>query len=479
MTDPRAHAHPPAPSTGDGSPDPRRWKALGVCLTAGFMTLLDVSIVNVALPSIADQLDASDAALQWVVSGYALTFGLVLVAAGRLGDARGRRTLFVVGVVLFTLASLAAGLAPTAEWLVAARLVQGVGGGIVNPQVSGVIQQMFTGAERGRAFGRLGATIGISTAIGPVLGGVILAVVGPEEGWRWVFLVNLPVGALAVLLSLRYLPGRADPEPVKDLDAVGALLLGGGVVGVLWPLVSESWGPVDAAVLVLGLLLLGAFVGWERRVVARGGTPMVRGSLFRVPGYASGALLGLVYFSGFTGIFFVLTLYLQGEVGYSPLVAGLVITPFALGSAVTSAVGGRLVSGRGRAVVVTGLAVVIVGLVLTDVLVRVTDAGPGTGWVLALPLLLAGLGSGLVISPNQTLALEHVPVGQAGAAGGVLQTGQRLGSAVGIAAVGALYFAGAAGGDGTGGVTHGLLATVALLVVALGVGVVDLVHRRG
>ncbi|WP_246036695.1 MFS transporter [Cellulomonas telluris] len=475
MTSPARTA---AGSSAAGEPEPNRWKALSVCLTAGFMTLLDVSIVNVALPSIAQELDASASALQWIVSGYALTFGLVLVSAGRLGDARGRRTLFIAGVLVFTLASLAAGLAQSAAWLVVARLVQGVGGGIINPQVSGLIQQLFQGAERGRAFGRLGATIGVSTAIGPVLGGGILAVVGPEHGWRWVFLVNLPVGVLAILLSLRYLAPRRDKEPARDLDAVGAVLLGAGVVGVLWPLVSEQWEPVDAALLVAGLVLLAVFVLWERRVDARGGTPMVRLSLFRVPGYAPGALLALAYFSGFTGIFFVLTLYLQDQLGYTPLQAGLAITPFALGSAVTAAIGGRVVSTRGRTVVVTGLVLVIAGLVLTDVLLDAAGGRSVTGWWTAAPLLLAGLGSGLVIAPNQTLALEHVPVDQAGAAGGVLQTGQRLGSAVGIAVVGALYFAGTASGDGTAGVTHGLAATIALLAVALVIGVVDLVRRR-
>lgn len=474
MTD----ARPRSAATPTTDPDPHRWKALSVCLAAGFMTLLDVSIVNVALPSIAEELDASSSALQWIVSGYALTFGLVLVSAGRLGDARGRRALFILGVVVFTVASLAAGLAQSAGWLVAARLVQGVGGGIINPQVSGLIQQLFQGAERGRAFGRLGTTIGVSTAIGPVLGGGILAVVGPEDGWRWVFLVNLPIGVLAVLLSLRYLSPRRDKEPARDLDPVGALLLGAGVVGLLWPLVSEQWEPVDLALLVAGAALLGVFAWWERRLDARGATPMVRLSLFRVPGYASSALLGLAFFSGFTSIFFVLTLYLQNQLGYTPLQAGLAITPFALGSVVTSSIGGRAVSTRGRQVVVVGLVLVVVGVVATDVLLALAGGSPATGWWIAAPLLVAGLGSGLVISPNQTLALEHVPVQQAGAAGGVLQTGQRLGSAVGIALAGALYFAGAASGDTAAGVTHGLRATVALLVVALALGVVDLVRRR-
>ncbi|MCM4082562.1 MFS transporter [Actinoplanes sp. TRM88002] len=184
-----------------------RWKALTVALVAGFMTLLDVSIVNVALPSIRDELDLSSAELQWVLSGYALTFGLLLVPAGRFGDARGRRNVFIAGLILFTLASAAAGLAPSALWLVVARLVQGAAAGIVNPQVSGLIQQMFEPRERGRPFGLLGATIGVSTAVGPLLGGVLIAAIGPTDGWRWIFFLNIPIGIVAVWL----LPGGSPP----------------------------------------------------------------------------------------------------------------------------------------------------------------------------------------------------------------------------------------------------------------------------
>ncbi|MDO8106457.1 MFS transporter [Isoptericola sp. b441] len=472
--DPRAGARDPSPEPGQ---DPRRWKALSVALTAGFMTLLDVSIVNVALPSIRSALDASAAQLQWVVSGYALTFGLVLVASGRLGDARGRRAMFGVGIGVFTVASVVAGLAPAAGWLVAARLVQGVGGGILNPQISGLVQQLFRGAERGRAFGRLGTTIGISTAVGPVLGGVILSVAGTQEGWRWVFLVNLPVGLLTFLLARHFIDPVEEPEPARDLDPVGAVLLGAGVVGLLWPLVSDSWQGVDAVLLTAGVLAIAGFWWWERRMARRGRAPMVRLSLFSQPGYAAGALLGLVYFSGFTGIFFVLTLFFQNGLGYTPLQAGLGLTPFAVGSAATATIGGRLVGRHGRRVVVGGLILVSAGLVLTELAIRARH-GTSTGWWLAAPLLLAGLGSGFVISPNVTLTLENVPVGQAGTAGGVLQTGQRLGTAAGIALVGALYFRGlAATGDAALAASHGLRAALASSAVALVIGIVDLARR--
>ncbi len=184
----------------------RRWPALAVCLVASFMTLLDISIVNVALPSIRTGIDASQSGLQWVLSGYALTFGLVLVPAGRIGDVRSRRAVFLTGLALFTATSALAGAAQNEGWLVGARLLQGVAGGILVPQVSGFIQQMFRGAERGRAFGLLGATIGVSTAVGPLLGGLLIQVFGTHEGWRWVFYVNLPIGLAALPLAYRLLP---------------------------------------------------------------------------------------------------------------------------------------------------------------------------------------------------------------------------------------------------------------------------------
>src|SRR5690625_801396 len=286
------------------------------------MSLLNVSIVNVALPSIRIGLDASEAELQWIVSGYALSFGLVLVAAGRLGDARGRRTMFVLGVVLFAGSSILAGFAPNASVLVVARLIQGVGSGFINPQISGLIQELFRGAERGRAFGSLGAVIGISTAIGPVLGGVIIALVGPEAGWRWIFLVNIPVGVLAIVMSYRYLPRPHQDRNAHDLDPVGVVVLGASVLAILWPLVNGgTFAAVELLWLVAGVVLLWIFVRWERIYQARGRAPMVDLSLFRLRSYTAGTILAFTYFSGFTGIFFILTLVFPIQVDYSALIA--------------------------------------------------------------------------------------------------------------------------------------------------------------
>ncbi|GAA4201646.1 MFS transporter [Streptosporangium oxazolinicum] len=461
--------------------DPRRWKALTVCLVAGFMTLLDVSIVNVALPSIRTGLDAPQSALQWVVSGYALTFGLVLVPAGRFGDMHGRRDAFVFGVVLFTVASAAAGLAQNPALLVIARLVQGVAGGVINPQVSGLIQQLFRGAERGRAFGMLGTVIGVSTAIGPLLGGMLINLGGDTDGWRLVFYVNVPIGILAVVLAYRYIrPPVGERRPRENMDPVGVLLLATGVVLVLLPLVEgQEWSAAAKwPALLAGLAVLAAFTAWERRY-GRHHQPVVDLSLFRRRSYALGALLGALYFAGFTAIFFILTLYLQNGLGYSALEAGLATTPFAAGSAVTALFGGRIVTRLGRPLVVAGLVTVAVSLAVTALAVELV---PGThvAWATALPLLLAGLGSGLVISPNQTLTLSEVPIPRAGAAGGVLQTGQRIGAAVGIAAIGSVFFSEVASshGDYATAFRHSLLVTIAFVLVALAVAVIDVITSR-
>ncbi|MFF5219308.1 MFS transporter [Micromonospora sp. NPDC000442] len=461
----------------------RRWQALGVGLVAAFMTLLDISIVNVALPSLERALRADPSDLQWVLSGYALSFGLVLVPAGRFGDVRGRRNAFVFGIALFTLTSALAGLAQSPGWLIAARLLQGAAAGVVNPQVIGLIQQLFAGPERGRPFGWLGATIGISTAIGPLLGGLLIAAGGPEHGWRWVFFVNVPVGIVAVLLGWRLLPGRITPRGAqRRFDPVGVLLLGIGVTLVLLPLVQrEQWHGATKWLLVpAGLVTLAGFIGWERRY-ARHGPPLFDVRLFRHRSYALGSTIALLYFGGFTAIFFIFTLYLQNGRGYSALVAGAAITPFALGSAVASAVGGRLVNRYGRPLVAIGLVGVVTGLGLAALAIELAPRAP-VPWVTALPLLVAGIGSGLVIAPNQTLTLTEVPVPQAGSGAAMLQTGQRIGSAAGIAVVGAVFFSALADGADawSRAFERSLLTSAAIIALALVAAAVDIIsnHRR-
>jgi MFS family permease len=246
--------------------DPRRWRALTVSLVGAFMVLLDVSIVNVALPSIEREFGVSTGTVQWVVSGYALTFGLALVPAGRLGDTIGRRRMFLIALSAFVLTSALTGAAQTTGWLLAARLLQGVAGGMLIPQNVGLIQDLFRGPERARAFGVLGSVVGLSTATGPVVGGLILAFAGPSDGWRWVFYVNVPIGLVALVLAARLVPASS-PAGARDthLDLVGSLLLGAGVLGLLLPVVATESGGASSLwwLVVPAALLLTAF-GWWR-----------------------------------------------------------------------------------------------------------------------------------------------------------------------------------------------------------------------
>lgn len=458
--------------------DPRRWKALAVCLMGGFLTFLDVSIVNVALPSIQQGLRTSDAGLSWVLSGYVLAFGLTLVPAGRLGDTYGRRTLFLVGLAMFTAASAACGFAQSEGWLIAARLFQGVAGGVLVPQISGLVQQMFRGKERGKAFGMLGSVVGVSTAIGPVLGGVLIQALGTDAGWRWVFFVNLPVGVLTCLIALRLLPA-GQRHGGRGLDLTGVALLGVGVLALLLPLVeAQEWkGAAKWLLLPVSALFLALFLGWERRYQRSGRAPLVDLGIFRQRSFSLGCLLGMVYFAGFTSIFFIFTLYLQSGMGYSALQAGLAVTPFAIGTAASSALAGRNVHRFGRTMITIGLVVVALGLFGAWVAVHLAS-GPHVGWAMALPLLIAGAGSGTVISPNSTLALQDIAVSQAGTAGGMQQTGQRIGSAAGIAGVSAVFFSGLASGGWTQGFEAGLFTSVAIIAVALIIALIDLFGRR-
>ena len=424
-------------------PDPRRWRILGVTLVVGFMSLLDVTIVNVALPSMRTGLDTSPGTVQWVVSGYALAFGLTLVSGGRLGDAFGRRRLMLVGLTGFIVSSAAVGLAPTAVLVVAARLVQGAAAGLLTPQSSGLIQQLFQGAERGRAFGLFGLTVSVSSGIGPILGGAIIAVAGEELGWRLVFLVNVPIGLVA-LVAIALLVPSPTPEQRADkdarLDVRGALLLGAGVLCLLYPLVSlESGARLPLLMLVAAGPLLWAFVRWELTLRERGGAPLLDVALLRtLPGYAGGLAVGTLYFTGFTGIFLVLSVHLQEAQGLTALQTGFLLTPFAVGAAVTAPVAGRLVSRIHRRLTVVSLVVMMSGILAVALLApgRSTTA---LVWVLVVGLLVAGLGGGGVISPNFTITLAEVPPVMGGAAGAALQTGQRIGSALGAALLITVY----------------------------------------
>jgi EmrB/QacA subfamily drug resistance transporter len=470
-------------AVADPELDPRRWLALLTCCSALFMTLLDVSVTNVALPSISRATEATPAQLQWVVSGYTLAFGLVPVLAGRLGDDHGRRLMFQVGVGGFMATSLLAGLAPTAGILIAARVLQGLAGGLINPQVSGLVQQLFPGEERGRAFGVLGTTVGIGAALGPVLGGALIALGGAHVGWRLVFFINVPIGLAVIVVSRRLLPD--DPATGRHrLDVAGAALLGGATFCVLFAAVEYdalhdrrlAWLAVPAA------FLLAAFARRESRLTRLRRDPLVDLHLFRVPSYTSGVLLAITFFPAMAGLTLVLALYYQQGLGYSALASGLGVMAYAVGSGIAAPLAGRVVTRIGRPLVLAATATFGAGA--TALAVLATHAhGAGAALVLAPALFVMGAGSGAIITPNQALTLMEVDPVTGSTAGGVLQTAQRIGLAIGQAVIGAVFFANI-GGPGTAarryadGLRAAVLAALAFVALAAVVGGIDLVLNR-
>ncbi|MEV7648646.1 MFS transporter [Arthrobacter sp. NPDC089319] len=464
-------------------PDPGRWRILTVLLVSIFMSLVSVSIVNVVLPSIQIGLGASDSDLQWVLSGYALTFGVVLVAAGRAGDILGRGPLFIAGVALFTLSSVAAGLAPDPLSLNITRFLQGLGSGLLNPQAVGMIQQYFRGAERGRAYGALGSVIGISVAIGPLLGGMIIELVGVQEGWRWTFLVNVPVGILAIVLALMWFkPQRAGARSEtatadRGLDPLGAVLLGLAVLALLLPFVERGTGPWIWLLLPGGAALLALWAWWEHAYRSRGRSPMVDLRIFRTHSFSNGSVIAGLYFMGVTSVWVLVALYIQQGLGGTALEAGLIGLPAALLGAYASHWSGRRVLEHGRQSIVVGILCALLGLGLTIAVIQLEAAGMLSIWWMLLTLSFIGMAQGLIITPNQTLTLAEVPLEYSGSAGGVLQTSQRIGTAVGIAVITAVAFSVQAQAGWTAAITAGLCVTAVSVVATLVIAVSD--ARRG
>jgi MFS family permease len=362
--------------------------------------------------------------------------------------------MLLIGIAGFVLTSLLSGLAPTPDVLIAARVLQGLCGGLVNPQVSGLVQQLFPREERGRAFGRIGLAVGSAQAAGPVLGGLIISAGGTHLGWRLTFLINVPVGVLAFVLVRRLLPREHAVARPRRLDLPGAGLLALGLAGILFPVVEyDADRQIGRLVIILpALAVLAGFVGWERGPARRRGYPLIDIGLFRVRSYVDGLGLALLYFAGFTGTTLVLSLFLQNGLGFSPLQAGLTATCFAAGFAVGAPTAGRFVGRQGRKVLVVALTVSALGIGVALLTVRAAAghlANDEVAFVLAPALFVAGLGGGGVVTPNQALTLHEVDVAGGSTAGGTLQTAQRVGSAIGAAMLSAVFY-GQLGGELTG-----------------------------
>ena len=470
-------------------------RLLPTLLVPAFITLLAVSSVNVILPAVSHSLSAGTAGLQLVVSGYALVFGVALVPAGRAGDVMGRGRLFVIGMLLFGAGSLASGLAPDVVTLNLARVVMGIGSGLLNPQVTGMIQQYYSGEARGRAFGFFGAVIGVSVAVGPVLSGGFIGWLGDDWGWRASFLINVPLALAGVWAARRYLPASAwqqgsSTEQTDDGDAVGAAgaphrggvdldpvgmgLLAVGTLLIMIPFMEASAGTWIWGLEVAGIGVIGAWVAWEKRYRAKGGAPMVDLSLLAIPSFAYGSLAIAVYFLGYTSVWIIVAQYVQAGLGSTALASGLIGVPSALAGSITAAVAGRRVIRVGRVMVLGGMVLGMAGLLGSIGIMHMHARAGWSPWWLTLTLLVLGVGQGLVVSPNQTLSLADVPLEYAGAAGGILQTGERIGTSIGIAAITGLTFRVSHSSGWDAAAQVGLLAVVAAIAVSAAVAVVDL-----
>ncbi|WP_186628276.1 MFS transporter [Rhodococcus sp. BP22] len=426
---------------------PRRaWQALVVLLLGMFMALLDTTIVNVALPTISTSLNASEATLSWIISGYALAFGLALIPAGKIGDRIGHKWVFFTGLALFTVASFACGLAQNDLQLVIARIVQGLAGGIFVPAVTAFIQLLFPGQVRGKAFAIMGAVIGVSTALGPIAGGLIIEAFGDENGWRGVFWVNLPIGIIGLVAAALLLPGRPENRTVAaktGIDWIGLVLITAGLVALLVPLIEgqdQGWPVWTYVSIVAGVVLIAVFAVWEVFYTKRRDNPLVPPKLFAHPAFTGGTILALVYFASFTSIFFTISLLWQSGLGNSALSSGIVMLPFAIGSIIASSQSNRLTQRLGRTVLLIGTSFVAISLIWMWLILATTDAADLTNWKLLLPMLIGGLGNGAFIAPNAQFIVATVDRADAGAASGVIATMQRIGSAVGIAVIGSVLF---------------------------------------
>jgi MFS family permease len=421
------------------------------------MTSLDMSIVTVALPSIGHSLSASPASLQWVVSGYALAYGLVPILAGRLGDDIGRRRMLLLSSAAFVVLSAVVGFSNTPLAIDLARIAQGLAAGMINPQISGIVQQLFAPDERGSAFSAVGVMTSVSIAAGPPMAGGILTLLGPELGWRALFFINVPVGIVSVSACYRLLPHIPTRSRRGRLDLFGVGLLALSLLGLLFGAVQYDAGQ-DARLFLLFVPAVAAgagFVGWERRMAARGGHPLIDLDLLRVRSFTNGLYIGALFFAAFGAAPLLLALYVQDGLGLSAGRSGLIAAAYAVGSVASAPVGGRLVRRYGRRVSVVGLSVFGTGIVTLAALAAAYSNEPSVGLLLPLPLVIAGLGGGGVSNPNQALTLVDVDVAHGSTAGGILQTSQRVGSALGVASVTAVFYALTAHMSGDRAVAYG------------------------
>ncbi|NVI89834.1 MFS transporter [Actinomadura sp. BRA 177] len=417
-----------------------RWVALFVILAGEIMDMLDALITNIAAPTIRAELGGSAATIQWLAAGYTLSMAVGLITGGRLGDLYGRKRMFVIGAAGFTLGSLLCGVAVSPGMLIGSRAMQGLFGALMLPQGIGMIKQMFSAKEMGAAFGLFGPVMGLSSVGGPVLAGWLIDADLFGTGWRMIFLINLPLGLAAVLAGLKFLPaGRAEHATRLDLPGAALASLAAGLL--IYPLVQgreHDWPLWTFLMMAASLAVWGLFAWYEVRVQRAGGDPLIVPSLFRKRGFSGGLVVGLVFFTGMAGSTLVLALFFQLGLGFSPLKAGLAQIPWSAGVIIGFGVA-QAVRRFGRKVIHAGTAIMAAGIAGTYATLQYAGIDV-TAWQLVPALTVTGLGMGMLMAPFFDTVLAGVEPEETGSAGGTLTAVQQLGSALGAAVLGTIFF---------------------------------------
>ena len=422
-------------------PYPRRWRALGVLLLAGFLALLDTSIVVNALATVQRDLGASYAQIQWVLAGYSVAYGMLLITGGRLGDIYGRKRLFVWGLAGFVLASALCCLSATAEMLIASRVLQGLCAGLMFPQISSLTQVMFGLEERPRAFGLQGAMVGLGIVVGPLLGGTLIGADLFGSSWRPIFLINVPLGLLIVWPALRLLP-ESRSQTTSAMDWMGVAISSLGMFLLTYPLVlgrELGWPQWSLWMLGAGGLVLALFIAQQKGLTHRGSSALLDFSLFAQLSFRIGALIGFVFQMGVLSFFVSMALFLQNGLGFSAIDAAFALLPFQLSIVMSSLNSARVSGWLGSRALNLGAGLLLVSMGL--IIFTVRQAGVGLqGFEMIPALVVGGLGFGLIVAPLQTLVLRQVPPQSAGSASGILATLNQVGSALGVAIMGLILF---------------------------------------
>lgn len=424
----------------DAEADAIPWMTVSILLTALFMAVLDSFIVVVAGPSIAADLHASDGDVQWVLAGYQLSYAVFIITATRLADMYGRKRIFLLGVALFTLSSVACALSPNAGSLIAARVVQGLGAALMVPQVFAYVTVLVPAARRHSVYGVLGIVMGMATIGGQVIGGLLIGADLFDSGWRLVFWVNAPIGIAMLLLAVRYVP-ETGSAVTRKLDMPGVLVLSAALFLLVLPLIQgqeAGWPGWVWACFAGSAVAFGSFVAIERRLERRGGDPLVPLTLFGQRSFSLGIVLVLALYALIYSYYLALSVTMQQGLDMSALGAGLVYTPAAIAFFVFSMVASRIIPKYGRRVLEIGALILASGYLATGLLLV---SGPRITPLLVIPtLVLQSVGGGLVITPALNTVLSRVKPESAGVASGALSTAQQCGGALGVAVIGAVYF---------------------------------------